>query len=91
MQRYGPEEKEDDIDVSDRNGMILEDLLDQEFEGLPPPYTELEEDRNIADDMTFMPLEPERRMEETVNDTVLDASASPKVECQYWQAADRDS
>ena len=90
LQRYGPEEKEDDIDVSDRSGMILKDMLDQGFEGLPPPYTELEEDRNIADDMTFMPLEPERRMEETVNDTVLDAIASPKVECQYWQAADRE-
>ena len=35
-----------------------------------------------------MPWEPKPRMEETVNDTALDAIGSPEVECQYWQAAD---
>ena len=44
LQRYGPEEEEDDIDVSDRSGISLEDMLDQEFEGLPPPFTQLEEE-----------------------------------------------
>ena len=51
LQRYGPEEEEDDIDVSDRSGISLEDMLDQEFEGLLPPYTELEEERDIAHNM----------------------------------------
>ena len=51
LQRYGREEKKNDSDVSDRSGISLEDMLDQEFEGLLPPYTELEEERNIAHDM----------------------------------------
>ena len=51
LQRYGPEEEEDDIDVSDRRRISLEDMLDQEFKGLPPPYTELKDERNIALDM----------------------------------------
>ena len=52
LQRYGPEEEEDDIgDVSDRSGISLEEMLHQEFEGLPPPYTEFEEERGIAQDM----------------------------------------
>ena len=43
LQRYGPEEEDNDIDVSDRSGISLGDMLHQEFEGLLPPYTELEE------------------------------------------------
>ena len=51
LQRYGPEEEQDDIDVSDRSGISLEDMLDQEFEGLPPLYTELREEHDVTRDM----------------------------------------
>ena len=51
LHRYGPEEKNDDIDVSHCSGISLEDMLDQKFERLPLPYSELEEERNIAHDM----------------------------------------
>ena len=39
------------MDVRDRSGISLENMLDQEFERLPPPYTELKEERNIAQNM----------------------------------------
>ena len=51
LQRYGPEEEEDDIDVSNRSGISLEDMLDQEYEGFPTSYTEFKEERDIAHDM----------------------------------------
>ena len=51
LQRYGLEEEEDDIDVSDSMGINLEDMLHQEFESLLPPYTELEDEPKIAHDM----------------------------------------
>ena len=51
LQRYGPEEEDDEVNVSDRSEMSLEDMLDQEFEGLLPPYTKLEEEQDIAHDM----------------------------------------
>ena len=51
LQQYGPKEEEDDIDVGDRSGISLENMFDQELEGLQPPYTELGEECNIAHDM----------------------------------------
>ena len=88
LQQYGPEVEEDGIDVSDHSAIRLEDLLDQEFIFFPPPYTELEEKRNIAHYMDIRAVQPKPRMEETVNNTALHAVWSPEVECQYLQAAD---
>ena len=53
LQRYRLEEEDDDIDVSDCSQVSLEDMMDQEFEGLAPPYTELEEERDMAHDMNI--------------------------------------
>ena len=77
---YGPKEEEDDIDVSDRSGISLEDMLDQEFEELTPS---LKMSATSPTTWIFLPWEPKPRMKETVNDMALNAIGSPEVECQY--------
>ena len=47
----GLAEEEDNIDVSNRNGISLEDMLHQEARCPPRRYTELEEERDVAHDM----------------------------------------
>ena len=88
LQRYRSEEEEDDIGVSNLSGISLENMLDQEFKGLPPPYTELEEERNIAHDMDIHAVGTQAVDGKDRERYIPRRVGSPEIKCQYWQAAD---